>query len=447
MSFDFPVLGVGLLWEHPLVVFALMIFISLLIYMYVKGMIISAPGFSVFVFSLSSLFVLFPLLVYSNNRDYVLSSACQWYILGIAVTWAIAVFGFMRKPPPDISYPELQWRFVPQRVWLLFFSSVCMLDPIITIAKFGKIGLIHGNEMMGAGGSHADVITLTTVIGWECGSVASAMLQTDFFVSRLNWKQFLFQQRKWFDLGLVLFCLACNSTTGNRFILIMNVLSFASGLAIFGRLQTRPAIVGATILLSFFTLIGNYRIGRADIKEKLTFETQIKFIDSSLGWIATYTEPIFPTLDTFLQNAPPPAWGGAWLNNIGPSVLRGVLLSKDRSSPIEEMYEIIPHFGLTFRTMYSDLVFDFGAIGSLIVGFLVLFLCVILYNRSTRSARSLSIYLNTFQMFAFMPLLATFYTQVPFMSGAMMLLVSIYAPPQDDPQMEDAQTEDVQDLL
>ncbi|WP_010583543.1 O-antigen polymerase [Schlesneria paludicola] len=439
MSFDLPILGVGLLWEHPLVIFALMIFIGTLIYLFTNGMLISAPGFSLFVFSLSSILVLFPLLVYSSNRDYVLSNPCQWYILGIAVTWAIAVMGFMRKPSPDISYPELRWRFVPQRVWLVLLALACLLDPIITIVRFGKIGLIHGNEMMGAGGSHADVITAATVIGWECGSVASTMLQTDFFVSRVSWKEFLFQRRKWFDLGLVLFCLACNSTTGNRFILVMNVLCFASGLAIFGRLRTRPALVGATILLVFFTVIGNYRIGRADIKEKLTFETQIKFLDSSLGWIATYTEPIFPTLDTFLQNAPSPAWGGAWLNNIGPTVLRGTILNKDRSSPIEEMYEIIPHFGLTFRTMYSDLIFDFGDVGSLIVGMVILFLSIILYNRSTQSARSLAIYLNTFQMFAFMPLLATFYTQVPFMSFAITLVVSTYAPPQVDTEIEETQ--------
>lgn len=429
MPFDFILdIGTGAAKDHTVLICALVVFALTLIHLLRKRMLITPPGVSVVVYCAASLFVLFPVLIYSNKRDYVLSNLCQAFILGIAITWAVAIFGFMKRPTAEVNYPTLHWRFVPQRAWIVLFALVCMLDPILAITRFGKVGLLHGNETMGAGGSHMDVFTFATVIGWECGAVASTMLQTDFLVSRLSWKEFLFGRRKWIDLVLVLFCLACNSTTGNRFIIVMNALSLASGLAIFNRLRTGLAMSGLVVLMVFFTVVGNFRIGRVEIKDKLSFETRLKFVDSALGWVSTYTEPIFPTLDTFLQNAPAPAWGGAWFNAIVPTVLRGVVLKKDRTLPIEEMYQIIPHYGMTFRTMYADLLFDFGPLASLFVGMALNLICVSVYNNSTQSARRLAIYLNTFQMFAFMPLLASFYTQLPFMSFAILLLVAVPAP-------------------
>ncbi|MDB5348585.1 MAG: hypothetical protein JWP89_6962 [Schlesneria sp.] len=423
MRFDPFVLGAIVPSDNALVIAALALFIGTFLYLLSMQMAVSPQGVSLIVFIASSVFVLWPILLHSSNRDYVLSGPCQWLVLGIAVTWAIAIIGFMTKPSEEVEYPELRTRFIPQQMWLSLLTVVCTIDPIVTVAKFGKIGLMYSNEMVGNGGGYGDVWSITTTLGVVCGMVASAMLQADFLVSRLDWRQFLFGRKKWLDLGLVTWCLCCNSATGNRFVIVMNVVALASGLAIFNRLQVKMALLGLVALTAFFIAIGNYRFGRLEIKNLLSFETNIKVVDSGLGWIASYSEPIFPTLDTYLANAPPPALGGFWLNAVAPTALRGIITGKDRTTAMDEMSQLLPHFGMTFRTMYAELAFDFGLVGSLLVGTVVLLLSIWLYNNATASPFLLSIYIATFHMFGFMALLANFYTQIPFMAVALLWIV------------------------
>lgn len=409
-----------MLSDHLILIVAMGGFVASIVSLTLKRAVVSPQCFAAATFLLSGVFVLAPELRYSSNRAYVLSDRCQYLLLFAAVSLFASCL-LMRRPEVLLSYPPIRWRLWKQQVWLSLFMLICLLDPLVSIVSYGQVGLTQGNASMGSSGSHSDVFSPLTYLAWAVGAMAVYMVAVDFLISQKTFSAYL--PTKWFDLGCVLVCLFCNSLSGNRFLLVFQVLLFLCALALFSKLRVWLTLGAMLAMGVFFIIIGNFRFGAIDVRDNLAESTGSGEADTVMGWVTAYTEPIYPTLDNFLMNQPEKGFGARWITSVMPTpVLDALGLERDTTAQYIARNKLLAHRGLTFRTMYADLTADFGYSGAAIAGLLVMLAGTLVYNRALNSPFSLLLFFLISQFVLWAPLLAAFY-QLPPLSSFLILAI------------------------
>jgi oligosaccharide repeat unit polymerase len=365
--------------------------------------------------------VILPQLVYSETRQTTLGMRTQIFLLISAATLFGTVL-YMRKPELLPEYPTLRWRILPRLGWLFVFLVICVADPIVSYKLYGTVGLIQGNQGMGTGGGgNVDVFTPLTFIAWSCASMAVSMVMTDFLFSFRGYLAFL--RKRYIDVGIVIGCLASTTLSGNRFVLICQLLSLCLGLAMFSRLKVWMVVAVALFLATFFVVVGNFRFGKLDVSETLEHTTGNTSVDKAKAWLSDYTEPNLLNLDAFLRDQPGMMWGMDWVTTVLPS---GILdkLNVDRTNSAQWLSDnkLYAYHGLTFRTMYPDLIMDFGYKGALILGGVFLMLGARIYNRALLSPHHFLLFLAYAPLILIMPLAAAFYALPNLVPFGLLLL-------------------------
>lgn len=413
-----------MLIDQLFLIIATCLFLGSAIFLVSRQATFSPQFISAVSFTLCGLFTLFPQLKYSSNRPYVLSERCQIFILLAAITFAVANL-FVRKPVLPLTYPRVRWKLFPQSIWLSIFFLVCLSDPVVSWFRFGTVGLIQGHEGMGTGGgSHTEVYSPITYIAWSAGAISMCMVAIDYLTSSLSLTSYIL--RKPMSLALVAGSLTCNSLGGNRFIIVFQSLTLLFSLALFERLKVWMTVTVAILGMFFFVIIGNFRFGAIDITDNLDHLTGFRPYDLTLAWLTSYTEPIFPTLDNLLQNQPGISYGMNAVTSILPSsIVESLNLSRENNGPeYLSAHQLYAYHGLTFRTMYGDLVLDFGYKVSLLIGAGFFLLGAIIYNRSLDSHFRLLLFFVFSPLILFSPFIAGFYSLPNLASFAILLLVA-----------------------
>ncbi len=371
--------------------------------------VLSPLCLTIFCFLLCGILTAWPQMVYSENRNYPIAIATQVYLLIASVPFLVAAL-LTRRPFVLAVNPDYGWKFFPQRTWLMIFCGICVLDPLLSIALHGRVGLAQGNQGMGeGGGAHSEVFTPITFIAWAAAAAACYMVMMTIISRRLTLWQFISLYPK--QAGMALIALGASSLSGNRFLFLSQGTVFVCSMVLVGKLKLRLLIGGAVAGLMLFVVLGNFRFGSVDIRDNLETRTNIGIVDSTMGWVVSYFEPNIPNLDNFMRQPPAPTFGKSWLTSLLPSGLVDAL-HLERSNSIAWLgdMELLAHRGMTFRTWYPDFIMDFGVILSQVIAAALLLFCAMTYNTALRSPRFLLLFMTTTPIMLFSPLLAAPYS-------------------------------------
>ncbi len=373
-------------------------------------------------FFLMGVLTLFPRMTYSENRPYALSLKTQVFLCLAAAIFCIAAL-YMKRPKLRPEYPPVRWNLLSRRMWLMGFCAICVADPIVSFLLHGRVGLVQGNEGMGSGGgAHSDVFTPLTFVAWSCASMAMAMLMTDFLFSFKGIIPYI--HLRIIDIGLVGVCSLCTALSGNRFVLICQLASLTIGLALFSRLKVWMVVTVAVFLAVFFVVVGNFRFGTIDITDSLQHTTGVRSVDTIDAWASTYSEPTFPNLDNFLRDQPGMMFGLDWVTTVVPSeIIDAVGLDRTNSSQWFADNALYAYHGLTFRTMYPDLIMDFGIKGALFLSAVFLWFGMRVYNGALQSPYHFVLFLAYSPLILLMPLSAGFYSLPNLLTFAIVLII------------------------
>jgi hypothetical protein len=144
--------------------------------------------------------------------------------------------------------------------------------------------------------------------------------------------------------------------------------------------------IGALLLTVYFVVAGNYRFGTVDVTKKVQKSTGNESVDMVYAWAADYTEPTFPNLDNFIHDQPGMLFGMAWVSSVLPSELVDALgINRNNAAIWLSDNSLYAYHGLTFRTMYPDLIMDFGFKGALVMGAVFFWAGARIYNQSLKS--------------------------------------------------------------
>jgi oligosaccharide repeat unit polymerase len=414
--------GSSVFGEQSMFLVAMGLFAIAAVWLVIRRAVFSPQFVAALGYLLLGTLTLFPQLYYSEGRASVLAKGTQSFLLVVAATFLLAAF-YTRRPRVRTAYPPVRWRFFSLRGWLSMFFLVCLADPMVSIALTGNVGILMGNQGMGRGGSiHTDAFTPITFIAWACAAMAATMVLTEFLFSGLSFREY--RRRRWPHLLLLAGCFFFTGLSGNRFILIFPLACALIGLGLFGRI--RPMMLAAVAVLGtvFFVAIGNFRFGAVDIVDNLRVVAGIGPVDLLVAWVASYAEPGFPNLDNFLVRPPSPTWGMAWLSSVLPSALVDAFgLDRINSGIWLADNSLYAYRGLTFRTMYPDLIIDFGRIGALMVGGVIFLLSARAYNRALASPSHFVFFTLMASLLLWSPLLASFYQAQTIAAFALLFFI------------------------
>lgn len=392
----------------PLSIAGLVMTISALI-LVSRRAVLSPLFLTIICFLICGVLTVWPQMIYSGNRNYPISTTTQIYLLFASFPFLAAAI-LTRRPYILAVTPDYGWRFFPQRVWLMIFCGICVLDPMLSIALHGRVGLAQGNQGLGeGGGAHSAVFTPITFIAWAAAAAACYMVMLAMISRRLTlWEYCRLYPRQ---AGMAFVALAASSLSGNRFLFLSQGVVFVCSMALVGKLKMRLLVAGAVAGMMLFVVLGNFRFGKVDIRDNIESLTNIGFVDSTKGWVVSYFEPNIPNLDNFMSRHPSPTFGVGWVTSLLPSGLVD-LLHLVRTNAIQWMGDngLLAHRGMTFRTWYPDLIMDFGVFLSQVVAGAVLVFCALTYNVALRSPRRLVLFMVCTPLLLFSPLLTAFYS-------------------------------------
>jgi hypothetical protein len=142
------------------------------------------------------------------------------------------------------------------------------------------------------------------------------------------------------------------------------------------------------------------------------------------AWTITYAEPTFPNLDNFIRDQPAMQFGFGWISSVAPSeILDALGLTRANAAVWFWDNSLYAYHGLTFRTMYPDLIMDFGFKGALFMGAVFLWLGARIYNQSLRSPHHFALFLAFTPLILMMTLTAAFYALPNLLAFAILFII------------------------
>lgn len=411
--------------SNLVLIIAQLVFLASAYLLVIRRAAVSPQMLAIGIFLLAGCFMFFPLLRFSSLRGSVLEVRCQVLILMCALSF-LASSLIIRRTGTEEELPRVRWRIFSQQTWLILLCMVCVADPILSLALYGNIGIIQANQGMGTGGGNSgEVFSPVTFIAWACGAISVKIITMDFLTGGLP--AVVFVRKRFFQLGIVGFSLACNTLSGNRFILGYELLTVLCGLARFSRLQWRVVIPTFAFLAVFFVIIGQFKFGAVDITDYMDSRvmTGVHVIDTPMAWMATYIEPNYWNLDNLLDNQSARQYGTGWLTSILPSSVNDALgLARENSAGYMAENNLQAYHGMTFRTMYGDMVYDFGYWVSALLGLALLLFGAWTYNKAGSSTFHLALFFAISPVIIATPLLSTLYQLQTLATFGIVLLVS-----------------------
>lgn len=238
---------------------------------------------------------------------------------------------------------------------------------------------------------------------------------------------------KYLIVGLTL---AANSMIGLRSNFILPAINIGCAYMAFRRLSTRFFIIGFISLFLAFISLGNLRIkdlSLATNDQALKFPSGITWLDNVQLWVGLYTAPNLPNLGQAIDIPSQPQGGRVLISQIVPdSILRRIMDPPTTTIDFLQRRRLLPFRGYTFRTIYADLLADFGYFGALIAGTIVLIAMVLAWNYRARSIFALMCFINFSSSLIFFPLKEQFTgmpTLLPMVFGLVIItLVKVTLP-------------------
>jgi hypothetical protein len=195
-------------------------------------------------------------------------------------------------------------------------------------------------------------------------------------------------------------------TLGLRNIILWPVIYFLFLGSSTGRVfLSRKMIVTTCFGLVLFVVLGNLRLGTSLIGNP--FEGRIRQLEGANAmflWIFLYSVPSLLNLNNlFMKVSHDTPYNGLLL-------LSGMLPGVDFESVKTSMdyiteNQLLEFYGITFRTIYADLLLDFGIIGSLLVAFLIMVIYKLVFYMSLNNRKYGYIYCTILPSIVFFPFL------------------------------------------
>lgn len=377
-------------------------------------------GFIVVVFLLAGGFILYPQLITSTG-GVILSEQCLILLHTIALSVLLACLFLKRRIP---MLPELSgsWRLLPELGWFLLAAALGAADVVMSIVNHGSIGILYSAQRMGVVEVGAyETYSMLTFLAWGASGMCFVALTAQFVTWRGRVLDFIFAKRyAILLLGLAVFF---NALGGNRFVVIVKVFTFVCAYAMTRRVRLVWLMPLGAAGLIFFVLVGNLRFGEVDIRRFLEKPTNHNLYDYVRAWLATYGEPILPNVNNLFDHRPEPRFGMNFVTSVNLSEVNNLLgWKRSDSATVFSENELYEFRGFTFRTMYPDLIYDFGVVGGVLVGLLLLIWGAWLYNRAFVSSMALVTYLCVCEALFFIPLLNAFYKNTTLLVFAVLLV-------------------------
>ena len=390
-----------------------------------RGTLLSPIVWLSVVFASTGFFSIFPLMAASKTRYPETGEAAQWifFLTGVVCCLSSA---WSRRPVLSRPLRPMRWRFFGEKTWYGGFLLFCMLDVAYTVATFGTVGLIYGRDNMGiaGGGAHSGVFSTFTYLGWVAGSMAFFALVFDYFSSKLDLRAYI-RSNGW-KIVVVLLCVLLNSLSGNRFMFVFRFMTVFLLLAMCGRIRWWMPVGGAVVIVVFFVVVGNIRFGQVDVREQLEVRVDNPVLGYPIAWYVSYTEPILPNLDNFVEADRPVLLGASWLTSVMPGfVVDRLGVTRMNAIIFIGMNSLLAHRGQTFRTHYPDLILDFGLVLGTGLGLGVIAFGAYCYRRAFDSERWFLNYIIVAPLMLFIPFLNPLYQIVSLLPFARLFLLRI----------------------
>lgn len=335
-----------------------------------------------------------------------------------------ATFIIRRRPEFEIDSYRVA-SLIP--IWLVAATFGGMIAAI-SLVNFVRLGtfpiftLVRGQEYLGP---EESFLPFFTPLSWGLGRCLAVILALVIATNHQPWRRFVVRN------AVLLACtgvaVVLNTLDGMRNTTIMPALLLYFGTTRRFRYSLKKSFVASAACLIFFCAMGSMRVGTGDWKSTLTVSSGNKVIDTLASWTLTYTEPNIENLDALINADPPLNYGLQILSTTLPGPLKNVLFeAPETSTEFMADHNLIVHSGLTFRTIYADLLKDFGYWGTLLAGALLLAGCMHIYIKSAYQPRMFVVYLTIIPGIIFFPVVNSFVTITNLLPFALLLILRFH---------------------
>lgn len=317
------------------------------------------------------------------------------------------------------------------RTTILLSFAETVIHLILLLVRNGgalPLTLLSNSFAQGRGATYDEfLIPFLTPLTWGACRLMAVLLCMDLLLRR----ETLLTHVSRYPVEYALTMLAHIATLGAamRNVVIWPVAIFILGLARKQVLSPRHkfaiAIVAVVTTLAF-VIIGNFRVGGSFILDSpfsrlMSIQIKNPLAETVMAWITCYAGTVYPNLNAMIAAPPDPGHGIMLLRQIVPDSLLQLFITPPPTG-IEYLSseDLLPYFGLTFRTIFTDLYADFGYWGSLLAGTGIYAGSIWAFNRSSTNPVWLAVYLCVVPGILMFPLM-NFYLGVSALTPVIIL--------------------------
>jgi oligosaccharide repeat unit polymerase len=366
-------------------------------------------------FLIIAIFTTFNLLLPSNPYFHVfLETKTKFFILIFTLCLLFI--------STQIKNTSLQYTFkINSRLRIrTIFYFLSFLIFIVTVLTFIKnnfqmpLFIINSDFESGKGSHYSEYnIPFLTPLSFGVNIVQSLLLSFSFVSYRKKLKMHISKNKLLYILLLV-------STIellgiGLRNVMIWPFVIFFFSFTFFNKIKIKKEHVFFVLtIILLFVAIGNFRMGVSDLSYNpfnkfVNIKTGSVFLDTTISWILLYFGTSYQNLNAMIMSPPQLTYGLGILSDFIPDVFISGLFSIP-PEPIAYLKDnnLLPYFGFTFRTYFTDFIPDLGYWGALILGVSIYAFMVWLYNKSQNSPKYFKYYIALIPAFLMSPFLNKF---------------------------------------
>ncbi len=336
------------------------------------------------------------------------SERTELFLIGISlICFAVSLQVRGWQPIAGANHGDLF--IIPITPLAILLACVTASCSLVSVARLGTFPIFVMAENTSENyKSYEDVFApFFTVLGWACGRCLVVLFGFIVACSSLSLAKVVVKNS--ILVLCVLVAIGLNLLDGMR-----NTAVLAALILVFAIRVRRPIplfiwVAGAICVGLGFIVLGNFRLGEIAFMSIYKTGQGPALVEEALIWFFAYMEPNLQNLNSLINNLDEPARGLYFISSILPDSL--ILYWADVPEPCIQFMvrnDLLAFPGLTFRTMFADIYYDFGYFGALIVGGIMLYASVVIYNRGGTDRRFLLIYLCIVPGICYAPLVNFF---------------------------------------
>jgi hypothetical protein len=395
--------------EHPLLLIPLACCLLALAFLFWRLRTIITPfHFCFALFAVELVLAMHHLMIpdlYGRTLTAAFAPTTLFMIIGGIGSLTLATL-FVRRPRQFLLKDYRVRLRYPRLPTIAVMLALPLVSLVISYRRLGTLPLLAlGRALPGESVSYDDVYQGSiTFIAWGAARALAIWLIVEMAVSRDSMSGFV--RRNFVLVAATAIGLVLNGFDGQRNMVIIPFVLGAFALSLTGALKLRHYLTVGFLLGLYFLIVGEFRSSQ-DATVMIGVSTGTQGGDKAVAAFVTYTEPNLDNLNNLVRFHPRPTYGLVTLSRLVPGPLIRPFVEIP-PSPVEVMNDnhLFSQPGFTVRTIYGDFYPDFGAIGSVLLCFVVYAGSIYFFNRASRSPRALLVYL----------LLATGITCIPFMN-------------------------------